>query len=332
MAIISKIPLLDNADIMDKINNSIKIPALKAIFQELPVEKIEKDPSQPRTNLGTAGDQNRLLNSIKIYGIEDPIKVSEIEENRYIIMDGHRRYVCAQKLGLKHVPCRIYPKMSIIEFESRRYEIQNNRRPWRPLERAEALTRIKDSKNFRNNKELANYLRISETVVANSLQLRKQKVDHLGMMERYNFSDSYQTEFVRLKSKFRKIRNFEVDDIIQILFEKVKNKIIKNSKDFRNLGRIFLRATANESALYEFLSNPDMGVNDLENHVTRSSTSLLFEQLLNKFSDKNGINLSSQENSLLTQLFNAIQNYLFPKLSGGSEINQKLFNQNKRSS
>lgn len=277
----------------------------KFVFKELPLDKIQQDPDQPRRDFGTEGDENRLVVSLKEYGIQEPIKVSEFEPGKYLIIDGHRRYICAQKLGFKTVPCRIYPVMKGGILESLRYEIQNNRRPWRPLERAEGLAGIKEKMGFKTNKELAAFLGIHESGIANSLQLRTQKVNYLTMMHNYGLSESYQVEFVRLKPKLRKIKNLEVSDIIKAIFEKVQHKVIRSSKDFRKLGRIFLRATANEPELHKFLTNPDMRVEELEQRTIQSGFSLLIEQLIQKVATKrkNGVAFSSQEKDFLNQLF-----------------------------
>jgi len=274
------------------------------VFAELPVEKIERDINQPRRDFGTDGDTNRLLTSIKQHGIENVIVVSEDEPGRYIIIDGHRRYICAQKLGFTHIPCRIYPNLSSAELEARRYEIQNNRRPWKPMERSEALERIKVENGFTSNKQLAEHLGITEAVVANSLQLRKQKIDYIELMERYNLSESYRIEFVRLKPKLRKIRNYEVDQIIINLFERIDHKVIKNSKELRKLGSIFLRATANEEELAHYLDDNDMTIFELEQRTLQSGFSLHIEELIKSVSHKrsNGIAFSSQEKAFLEQL------------------------------
>lgn len=284
----------------------------KFTFKELPINQVERDPNQPRRDFGTDGDENRLLTSIEEYGIEQPIIVSEVEDNRYIILDGHRRYICAQKLGFETVPCRVYPKLASGEFESRRYEIQNNRRPWKPLERSEALQRIKNYLRFETNKELASHLHISEAVIANSLQLGKEKWDYLELMAKYGLSESYQIEFVRLKPKIRKVREFEVDDVIKKLFEKVQHKVIRSAKDFRKLGRVFLRATANEAEIYHFLTDPDMTINELEQRTVHSGFSLLIEQLIQKIGSKrqDGEAFTSQEKTFLNQLAEILQKTL----------------------
>ncbi len=273
-------------------------------YLELPVQQVECDPDQPRQGFGTEGDQNRLMISIKQYGIESPITVSQVEENRFIIIDGHRRFICAQNLGYERVPCRIYPRLNPGELETRRFEIQNNRRSWKPLERSEALERIKTAMGFRSNRELADHLGMTETLVGNSLQLRKQKMDFIEKMEAYGLSESYRIEFVRLKPKIRKIREFEVHHIIINIFERVSHKVIRSAKDFRTLGRIFLRATANEEELYRFLKNGDMTVSELEQRTLQSGFSLLIEQLIQKISTKRqeGVAFSSQERSFLEQL------------------------------
>ena len=243
------------------------------VFKELPLDQIQRDPDQPRKDFGTEGDANRLMLSIKELGIQQPLAVSKIDENRYTILDGHRRYICAQKIQLPTVPCRIYPKLSEGEFERIRFEIQNNRRPWKPLERSEALERIKSSNNFKTNKELSAYLHLSETLIGNSLQIRRQKMEYLSLMEKHDIQESYRVEFVRLKPKIRKIKEFEIDEIIRNLFERVEHGVIASAKEFRKLGRIFLRATANEAELYRFLSDSDMTVTELDQRTLQSGFS-----------------------------------------------------------
>jgi ParB/RepB/Spo0J family partition protein len=280
------------------------MPRFQRLYKELPINQIERDPDQPRKDFGTEGDMNAFLLDIKEYGIDEPLKVMELEPNRYLIIDGHRRYICAQKLKFETVPCMIYPKLQNGMLESRRYKIQNSRRSWRPLERSEALERIKAEMGFRTIRELADHLELTETLVANSLQLRKQKMDYIELMEKYGLAESYRIEFVRLKQKLRKIRHYEVDDIIANIFDRVQHKIIRTAKDFRRLGSIFLRATANEQEIYNFLSNPDMTVGELEQRTLNSGMALHIEKAIQQLATKKqeGIAYSSQEEAFILQL------------------------------
>lgn len=273
-------------------------------YQELPIEQIQTDPDQPRKDFGIDGDENRLKVSIIEYGILKPIQVSELGGNKFIIIDGHRRYKVAQKLDFKTVPCIVSPELKKGDLEIKRFEMQTNQRRWKPSERSEALNRIKTEKNFKSNKELAQHLGLSETVVANSLQLRNLTLEYLSLMEKYNLSDSYRVEFIRLKPKLRKLGKMEVSDIVVNIFERIQNHVIKNAKDLRKLGRIFLRATANEKELTHFLSDPDMTIEELEQRTLQSGSSLLVEQLIKYISSKRqkGIEFSSQEKEFLEQL------------------------------
>jgi ParB/RepB/Spo0J family partition protein len=273
-------------------------------YKELPVSLLERDPDQPRRDFGTNGEENRLLVSIKRYGIEEPIKVTEMEPDRYLIIDGHRRYICAQKLQMDRVPCRIYPALSAGEMETRRYEMQNNRRSWKPMERSDALERIKMANSFHTNREVAEYLGLTETMVNNSLQMRKQRMDYIEMMERYNLSNSYRIEFMRLKGKIRKIKDIEADEIYVILFEKVSHRVIRSAHDFRILSKLFLRASANEQYLHAFLTDPDMTVTEVEQRTLQTGFSMLAESLIEKITTKRqeGIAFTNQEKRYLSQL------------------------------
>jgi ParB/RepB/Spo0J family partition protein len=275
-----------------------------ALYKELPLEQIERDIDQPRKDFGVEGEENRLLLSMRQIGIQQPLVVQEAEKDRYIIIDGQRRYMCAKMLDIKILPCRVVTKLPKGELERLRFEIQNNRREWRPLEKSDALERIKDAKGFRTNRELATFLGMSEPAVCLSLKLRKQTMEYIGLMERYDLPETYRVEFLRLKPKLRKVRDLEVDAITRILFEKVKCGILKNAKTFRKLCRIFLRAHLNEKELYAFLTNPDMTVEELEKRTVQSGPSLLVEKLVSELGTvfQKGSKIAEQDKAQYIQL------------------------------
>lgn len=281
-------------------------------YRDLSLQAIERDPNQPRRNFGTGGDENRLLLSIREHGLQQPLIVSEVQANRYVILDGHRRYICAQKLNLSVVPCRIYPKLPSGLFESLRYEIQNNLKPWKPLERAEALRSIKDTFKFENNKQLASHLHLSLSTIASSMQLAKERGIFLELMASYGLSETYQIQFLHLKRKLRKIEDLEVDDIIRVVFEKVRAKVIRSAKEFMILGNIFKRAAANEDELYRFLKAPEITVNELRDRSVRSGNSPFIEQLILDLARKaqTGVVLTAREKTSLAQLFALLKKIL----------------------
>lgn len=280
-----------------------KFKRYPAVFQELSVRVIESDPNQPRKGLGLRGEQNRLYKSIKCYGIEDPIKVCEVEEGRYKIMDGHRRFSCAKKLGLDQVPCRVYPKMSAGEFEARRYEMQNNRKSWKPLEKANALHKIQTQLNA-SKKEMANLVGVSSTAIRHFSQLRDTRMEYLEMMAEYGMKESHRIEFMRVLPRLRKIRELEIDDIVKILFEKIKAGVISKSHNFRKISKVFERATLNENEIYDFLTVPDMGIVELYQRALQSGFSLYIESVINELTYKTseGIEITKKERGHLENL------------------------------
>lgn len=263
-------------------------------FKELTLQEIEGDPSQPRKGLGLRGEQNRLLKSIKFYGIEDPIKVCEVEKGRFKIMDGHRRFSCAKKLELEKVPCRIYPNMSEGEFEARRYEMQNNRKSWKPLEKANALHKIQSQLNA-SKKQMADLIGVSSTAIVHFAQLRDTRMEYLELMAEYGMKESHRIEFMRVLPKLRKIRDYEIDDIVKIMFEKIKNKVVQNSRDFRNLSKVFEQATLNEKEIHYFLEKHDITIPELYQKCAQSGFSLKIESVINALTYKTSGNIKFTE-------------------------------------
>lgn len=73
---------------------------------EIPIEEIEVNPFQPRTNF----DQEALLElaeSISVHGIIQPITVRRLAAHQYQLISGERRYQASKLAGLKAIPAYI---------------------------------------------------------------------------------------------------------------------------------------------------------------------------------------------------------------------------------
>jgi ParB/RepB/Spo0J family partition protein len=280
-------------------------------FAELSPDIIETDQHQPRKlfELRNGGDHTRLSKSIQHYGIEDPIKVSEIEEGRYIIIDGHRRFTCAKELGFKTVPCRVYPKMNDGEFEARRYEMQNNRRNWRPIEKANAIHRIKTEYHYASSKEIADLIGISQPSLFHFDDLRNTRMDYLELMSAHNLKEYQRVGFLRVLPKLRKIKQFQVDDIVKILFQKISDNLLYREKDFTALRKIFSMATLHEEQIEQFLTNPKMSIAELCELAQLSGVSSQIKNLIQELSVKKNLNikLTEREQALFTDLYKLMQ-------------------------
>jgi len=260
----------------------------KIITKDLPLEYIQPDPEQPRKDLGVDEENknNRLLLSIKEFGLRSPLAVIKIGENKYKIIDGHRRYRCAQILDWKLIRCEIHPESNERELKRIRFDLQNNIRPWKTLERSQEVKGIKSSLKFKTNKELAEYLHFPENLLVVSLALQKKREEYQDLMDEYELSEAYQSEFMRLEPKIRAVKEFIREQIIRNLFERVQHRIIRSAKDFRKLGSIFLRAHANEKEIYKFLGDPDMHVDELAERTTRDGYVRDLENFMKQTSTK----------------------------------------------
>jgi ParB/RepB/Spo0J family partition protein len=284
-------------------------------FLYLPLEVIEADQNQPRKILGSrTNDHIRLAKSILHYGIEDPLKVSEIEEGRYLIMDGHRRFACAKELKFEKVPCRIYPKMNNGEFEARRYEMQNNRRSWRPLEKANAIHKIRSEYDNASKKEIADLIGITEKNLFHFTELRDVRIEYLELMSGHNMKEHQMIVFMQLLPKLRKIRQYEVDDIIKILFQKIHDNILYRRIDFNSLSKIFSVASLHEEELQYFLTEPKASVTELCEMAQLTGISVQIRNLIRELNIKRNlsIRLTEKEQSLFGDLYTLMDNYISP--------------------
>lgn len=75
-------------------------------YQLIRLDDIELDENQPR-KLFDAESINELSQSIIEYGVLTPISVSKIDENKFILRHGERRYRAAQLAGLEVIPAII---------------------------------------------------------------------------------------------------------------------------------------------------------------------------------------------------------------------------------
>ena len=89
---------------------------------ELSLDKIFVNPNQPRTNFDS-NEIDSLAVSIKELGIIKPITVRKVNENKYEIISGERRYRASKIANLDSIPCYIKAvendtdllKMSLVE-------------------------------------------------------------------------------------------------------------------------------------------------------------------------------------------------------------------------
>jgi ParB family chromosome partitioning protein len=76
--------------------------ANRPVGKIIPIDSIEPNPEQPRTEIGDLTD---LSSSIKEKGVLEPLLVKPIANGRYMIIAGERRWRASHLAGLQEVPC-----------------------------------------------------------------------------------------------------------------------------------------------------------------------------------------------------------------------------------
>jgi ParB family chromosome partitioning protein len=136
--------------------------------QELPVAAIKANRHQPRRDFDE-GALDELMESIKQYGVLQPVLVRPIPGKGYELIAGERRFRAAKQAGLKQVPAilREYSDQQVTEIAL----IENiQREDLNPIEEARAyehlmgdfqLTQEAIAKKVgRSRSHIANFLRL----------------------------------------------------------------------------------------------------------------------------------------------------------------------------
>lgn len=109
-----------------------------AVGRLIPIEEIEPNPGQPRSNMG---DLSELTKSIESKGVLEPLLVRQLEDGRLQIIAGERRYRAAIAAGLSEIPCieLDVPENEVIEIAL----IENlHRKDLHPFEEAEGYASL----------------------------------------------------------------------------------------------------------------------------------------------------------------------------------------------
>ncbi|MCE5300869.1 MAG: ParB/RepB/Spo0J family partition protein [Spirochaetia bacterium] len=136
---------------------------------EIQINEIRANPDQPRKNFNPE-KMDELIRSIKENGLIEPIVVKE-SGGKYEIVAGERRFIAAQRAGLKALPAVIKNVTPAKQFE---LALAENiiREELNPLEEAQAYKRIMEENKWTQD-EAADKLGRSRATVANTLRILK---------------------------------------------------------------------------------------------------------------------------------------------------------------
>lgn len=113
-----------------------------ATLQEIPPDRIRPNPDNPRL-IFREDEMRELMDSIKEVGIKVPVSLYE-DGQRFVLIDGERRWKCAKRLNLRVMPAIVQPKPTKLENLLMMFNIHNVRVDWDPMPMALKLKEVGD--------------------------------------------------------------------------------------------------------------------------------------------------------------------------------------------
>jgi ParB/RepB/Spo0J family partition protein len=226
--------------------------AKRPTLKDLLPDQIFQNPANPRMFFRPE-EMDTLLASIKRYGIQVPISVYQDGE-RFILIDGERRWRCARKLNLRQIPALIQDKPSPLENLLLMFNIHALREQWDYLTIAKSLPDVISLFNSENAR-YPNEIELSEITGLTRGQIRRCKY-LLDLPKKYvkvleqelhlpktsqQLSEDF---FIEMERSLKTVQNrvpaaiVELDSARDALISKFRAGTIGNITDFRKLSKI----------------------------------------------------------------------------------------------
>tara|TARA_B100001093_G_C26798337_1_gene1002223 strand:- start:905 stop:1747 length:843 start_codon:yes stop_codon:yes gene_type:complete len=201
---------------------------------KLSLSEITPNKYQPRKNF-VEENLEELANSIKERGVIQPIIVrkSNLDNMKYEIIAGERRWLAARKAGLHDIPVVI---TDADDLKSLEFAIVENvqRHDLNPLEEAQGYKRLIDEFSY-DQEKVAKFIGKSRSYISNSLRLLTLPIEVLKMVENNKLSSGHAKILVGLENALfvankiieKKLSVRQSEKFVNI-FKKKKNSFVKN--------------------------------------------------------------------------------------------------------
>ena len=153
----------------------------KVETNKIPIKDLSRNKFQPRKNFNKESLEE-LTNSIREQGVIQPIIVrpDKINDGKYEIIAGERRWLASQNAGLHEIPVVI---LDVDDNKSLEFAIVENvqRQDLNPIEEAKSYQRLINDFNY-NQEKLSKFIGKSRSYIANSLRLLGLPEEVLAML------------------------------------------------------------------------------------------------------------------------------------------------------
>ena len=213
---------------------------VKAIgVKSLPTDKLRANPHNPRM-LFDRSDLHVLRESIRRVGILVPLTVyKERSTGNYVILDGQRRWMCAQDVKLDTIPVNEVAEPTLVQNIVTMFQIHKLRKDWELMPTALKLEVLMRALQERNARRLAELTGLDEAVVTRCKKLLSYNKTYQDMMLDADPEKRVKADFfielypVRNDREVQKFSWFNKDRFTNDMLRKVEAKGIKAVTDFR---------------------------------------------------------------------------------------------------
>lgn len=137
-------------------------------LREVPVDAIQPNPWQPRTDFDEA-ELDELAQSIREHGVLQPVLVSEKTDGTFQLITGERRWRAVKRAGMATVPAMVKEVTPQASLELALVE-NIQRRDLNPLEEAAAFRALLDEHGL-TQEQLGQRIGKSRVAITNTLRL-----------------------------------------------------------------------------------------------------------------------------------------------------------------
>jgi ParB family transcriptional regulator, chromosome partitioning protein len=241
----------------------------------LPTELIYPNVYQPRKYFDEEAIDD-LANSIKAFGIIQPISVRKISEINYELVAGERRLRAAKKAGLKEIPALI---IDITDRDSAVIALLENiqREDLNFIEEAEAFYNLIEEHSYTQEK-LAEEIGKSQSTIANKLRILKLNSEVRSIILENKLTERHARALLKLHDdNLQKV-------ILKIIIE--KNLNVKKTEELieKELLRISSEESKSRSSRIKTSINPKIYVNTIKQVFSKYGVDAKYNT---KESDKN---------------------------------------------
>ena len=170
---------------------------------EIPVELIKPNPYQPRHTFNKES-LSELADSIKEYGVLQPISVRRISFNKYELVTGERRLKASIKANIKTIPAIV---VNFNDNDSAIVSLIENvqRENLSFFEEARAFSNIINEHGL-TQEELAQKLGKNQSTIANKLRLLKLSKFVISIIEENNLTERHARALLKLPDEYMQLK------------------------------------------------------------------------------------------------------------------------------